>query len=346
MTHTSLNRFIYKINNSLYIPSTATYLIEILSCIQIVHIIFQTMSSSPASSQQFIINGISRNLYFLTGAFQLSENSQYASVFHPLWFLIAAYFLTHFLLFSFCLSKEHLNKNLGKLLSLLYLLHSRILFFPIQFFLLNIINLYRTESFFAEPEFYQRTGWLMGTILLAVINTAFAFSKEFILYSITKTANYYDVKTNLYHQLTIVYKLLALVLYYLGLTGISVAIKINSFVHLFTAIILMSVLYIKIPFYWFKMLHLVIINTAIILCLSFLSIIDVMTHNWQVIGGMQILIIILPSFIAKIALAQFRALFLRILNGSSILFPEHSVHFALLTPYGQNISKLISLNRL
>jgi len=333
MTHSIFTRFIYKINNSPYIPPTATFTIEILSCIQIVHIIFQTMSYSSSNSAQFIISGISRNLCFLTGAFQLSENSYYASVFHPIWFLIAAYFLAHLLLFTFavqsCLSKENMNKNLVKLISLLYLLHSRILFFPIQFFLLNIINLYRTDSFFAEPEFYQRAGWLIGTILLAVINTAFAFSREFILYSITKTANYYDVKTNLYHQITIIYKLVALILYYLCLAGISVAVKINSFLHLFTALLLMSVLYIKIPFYWFKMLHLVIINTAIILCLSFLSIIDVMTHNWQVIGGMQILIIILPSFFAKITLAQFRALFLRILNGS-VLFPEHSVHFALL----------------
>jgi len=165
---------------------------------------------------------------------------------------------------------------------------------------------------------------------MLIFHFTLAFFKEFIVYRLNHTQNYYAAKTNLYHQTTLIYKTLALVLCYFAQQDNVTVNRISALLHLFASIILLITLYIKLPFYSLKMLKMTIIMSAIAFCLSFICVIFVLSNNHHKIqGAMQILIPFLPIMGVKLAFLQFRALFMRILK-LKFRFPEHAIHFALL----------------
>ena len=325
--------FIHQINHSLHVPLTTTFLIEVFSTLQIIHLIFTSMATFAPSSQ-FIIISLNQNLKFLTGAFPLQETSIYNKILHPILIILLIYFLLHLLLFLFMtktISKHNTRppQRLIKILSWLYLIHSRILFFPIQFFLLNLTNLYSSPKDPSDVQFYQRTGWLIASIVLLVLNSTLTLCKEFIMYQINHTKNSYAVKSNLYHQTLIIYKILALILYFWGISGNSNAFKGSTILYLIFGLILKTILSAKLPFYHFQTLKLVITLTTTMLCLSIISVIFVFASHSEVTGAMHILVLLLPSLGVKLMLSQYQNLFKRILRGEFLL-TDHAIHFGLL----------------
>ena len=326
-----LQTFFYQTSTALSIPFPVAFSLEILSSLQIIHLLFFSMAQFSTNSHHFITESLSKNLYFLTGAFPLQETySIYTSLFHAIWVICLIYFLLHILAFLLIikvfLQKEQGNRTIMKILSWSYLLHSRIIFFPMQFFLLNLCKLFKSE---ANGEFYQETGWLIGSIILMTLNTALALGKEFLMYHINQTENNYSVKTNIYHQMMLIYKILALLLCFWGVTETSTAIKGSTFFHVIMSFLMVLILYIKLPFYHFKVLKLAMMLTTVTLCLSLISVIYVFGQDSEVVGGMHILLVLLPPLGIKIVFSQFRNLFKRILQGEFMVV-DHAVHYGLL----------------
>ncbi|RYE41558.1 MAG: hypothetical protein EOP48_23880, partial [Sphingobacteriales bacterium] len=150
------------------------------------------------------------------------------------------------------------------------------------------------------------------------------------MYQVIQTDDHYSVKSNSYNQVMLIYKTLALLLYFWGVTGTSTALKGSTVVHLFFGLLLMTLLYMKLPFYRFQVLKLVIILTTVKLCLSLASVIYVLSKDLEVTGGMHILIVLLPPLAVKAVLSQFRNLFKRILQGDFNRLTDHAIHFGVL----------------
>ncbi|RZK11863.1 MAG: hypothetical protein EOO43_19040, partial [Flavobacterium sp.] len=128
----------------------------------------------------------------------------------------------------------------------------------------------------------------------------------------------------------LLYKVLGLLLYFWGVAGTSSALKGSTIFHLIMTCLLLSLVYMKLPFYQLKFLKLVVILTAGMLSISFLSLIDAYVENKQVSGSMQILIILLPPLVVKGVLLQFRRLFKRILQGECMNKANYILHFGVL----------------
>ncbi len=284
---------------------------------------------SPTS--HFIITSFNKNMRYLTGAFPLEETSFADSLLHSIWIICLIYLVSHLGFLLVGIRSD--SKRLLKVLSWLYLLHSRLLFFPIQFFLLNLCDLY-TSSSKDSPNvaFYQQTGWLIGSWILLVLNTSLALCKEFLMYQVNHIEDdHYAVKTNIYHQVLLIYKIIALLLNFWGSTGASTASKGSTVFHLIMGSFLLLILFMKLPFYKFNVLRLTIILSSMILCLSGISLIYVLTaeRDSEASGGMHILVLLFPTLGIKLILSRFQSLFKRILQGE-FMVSEHAIHFGLL----------------
>ena len=296
------------------------------------HLILETMSYSIPSTQ-FFVKGFFYNIPYLTGAFRLETFSTSSNLHHAVWLIFLIYLCLAISSLLFTLGKiirnKCLDKKASKAIALFYLLHSRIFFFPIQYFLFNVMSLNRTNDPETRTNFYMRPGWMIATIALMGINNLLAILKEFMLYRVNKTKNCSDVKTNIYHQIIIVYKSIALFLAYKSQNGTEAVISTSSILHLLTAVVFFRILYTKLPFYNFQILKLNVIITSMMLCFSLTSVITAFTKNAEVLGGMQLIFSLLPLLGIKIGLSQFRLLFGKIIKGQC-KSPEHAIHYSLL----------------
>ncbi|RYE30062.1 MAG: hypothetical protein EOP48_32215, partial [Sphingobacteriales bacterium] len=195
--------------------------------------------------------------------------------------------------------------------------------------MLNLISLYSKSNLNSQDEFYTKLGWFIGTIALLALNTLLALTREFLAYKINHTQSYYDVKTNIYHQLILLNKIILLVLVCLDQMGNTSAIQASSVLQLVAAFFILASLYVRLPFYNFKMLKLTIITSSIYFSLALVAIVFVFVKNTRVEGAIHILILVLPPIVIKLVLSGFRNLFTNILR-RNFLFIEHSIHYALL----------------
>ena len=325
-----LRNFVSQMNQGFKVSSFLTITIEILSSLQIFHLIFKTISYF-SNKDHTIIHMLSSSIRFFTAGFSL-DPPQYPSIIHPIWFILASYLALHFLfLISLALCSFN-NKNLNPILkNIFYLIgvfHSRVIYFPIQFFLFALIRLYRNNSCELNDEFYCKDGWYFGTIGLCIINFLLALIKEVAFYQTVKTKDFYAAKTNLYHQIVFVYKTLILSILVTNQNS-DVTITISSVFHVLFNSGLMYILYIRLPFYRFKVLKTIVVTTTMSFYLSITSILQVCIKNSDFRNSIQIILLLLPMLGVKVILSIFKALFEKILR-NKLQSPDYAIHFGLL----------------
>ena len=323
--------FIPSVTQSIKFSAIFAVILEFISGFQIIHIILKTISHF-AVENLFLLKIVSKTTQFFTVGFAISNYTQQKGIINTIWICSALYmlillFLT-LTLFLLHLRKKILSQSLIKILSVLLILHSKILFFPIQSFLLSLINFYQDTSCRLITELYCQIGWFVGTVCLCILNFLLAFVKEFIFYQHLKSKDFYACKTNRYHQALILYKLGAL-LVLLENENLDYLLKANSIFLVVFNSGLLYILYTKLPFYKFSILRITTIMSASSLSLSILSVIQAFVTNSQIQNGIQMIIPIVPFIGAKVGLLMLKRLFEHILKIKS-LSPEYAVHFGLL----------------
>lgn len=191
--------------------------------------------SFTATLQQFILISLVKNIRFLTAAFEINPVSSYNILIETFWGISAAYLIGFILLNSFVFHKvlwqKRIDTRLLKITANLYIVHARVLFFPIQFLFSAIISLYNTPSANQSEAFYQKIGWLILTIIFSPLNFSLVFIKEFLLYKCTHVhGDSYAAKNNLRHQLIFFYKGAMLTVFYFNQDEL-IGMRIGSFFH-------------------------------------------------------------------------------------------------------------------
>jgi len=332
MSLSFFHQLIFQTNQHLCLSLPSAILIEIFSSLQLIHLILETMAFSNPSAQYFIQGFLKASSYF-TGSFRLYASSRYKSLYHPIWIIIMIYLIFFIWLFVFSLGvlarKKQLSKRFLKIFGFCHLLHSRILFFPIQYFLYSLMTLHDEETSTTEEMFFEKNGWFIGSVIMIIMNNVLSIMKEFMFVQSNKTNNFYDCKMNIYHRITLVYKSITLFLTYENQLNVKETVYVTSVIHFLTSVILLGVLCTKLPFYRFQMMKTTIIFTSIKLSFSFICLLEAFTQDSEVLNGLQLLFVLLPVFVIKINLSLFKKLNERIIKGW-YKSPEHAIHFALI----------------
>ena len=306
-----------------------TLTIEVLSSLQIIYLVLQIMINSMASHETTFIQQY-KGISLLTSFLNLHDSSYYGDPLLFIWILCGIYLALHVIILVStllylrrrqCVGKKHLERmHIG------YILHSRILFFIIQIFLFSFIE--SASQISSGESFTVRTIWIVFTILLLIINLGLALLKEFMLYQTMKEKNTYAGKNNYYHQITLIYKTIALLPTFYG-NSEGVCLKLNSVLHMLFTIALLYVLFKTLPFYEFLTLKTAMIMTTIILSGSLVSVLTVFITDINFQRSMHFFAPILPVFMVKIVLSRFELLLSKILRGE-FTTPEYAIHYALL----------------
>ena len=306
-----------------------TLTIEVLSSLQIIYLILQIMINSMTSHETTFIQQY-KGISLLTSFLNLYDSSYYGDSLLFIWILCVIYLALHvialvstllYLRRSQCIGKNYLERmHIG------YILHSRILFFIIQIFLFSFIE--SASRISSGESFAVRAIWIVFTILLLIINLSLALLKEFMFYQTMKGKKTYAGKNNYYHQIVLIYKMIALLLAFYD-NSEEVVLKLNSVLHVLFTIAMLYVLFKTLPFYEFLVLKTAMIVTAIILSGSLVSVLTVFITNIYFRRSMYFFGSILPVFMVKIVLSRFELLLSKILRGE-FTTPEYAIHYALL----------------
>ena len=305
--------------------------IEVISSLQIIQGIFRAMKNMKIHNQT-IIRGMFRNIAYITGSFEFQSISCTSELSDPIWALCMCYLGFHILLaitiIYMKLSKKLLHNSFLKFSGYLYLAHSRIGFFVVQSLLLGIQSACNSNTDSTQNSRYNGRNWLGVTIVLSIINFALALIPETLLCHLGSRRSAYAVKTNLYHGIVLLYKVLSLVLSDFDQSLTSVPQVIAS-IHLLVSSALVQIVYTKLPFMNFKILKMITILSAVILSLSFNLFLQSLTSNNDFHDGLQVCIVILPILTVKVMLSITRNLFERIIKSNS-RNSSYAIHHALI----------------
>jgi len=298
---------------------------------------------------QVLLKGFLQALPYFTGAFDLNNYYRSEKLMCIIWAIIIGYLILHLLLFMFVLSSKLIGKNhnqrIIRFMGILYLLHARVLFFPINFFFMNIAILWGNRNLSISKPFYSETGIFIVTVFGVILNSSFAILKEFILYQTNMSRCAYAAKTNIYSQIIIVNKILGTFLYLLTENNDSVAIiDFSLIIYLLFSLLMLYVLYVQLPFYKLSVLKISVIMNALIISFALLSLIQAFVTNVRVLGGTQVFFFLLPVLLIKGIFIQFKILFEKILKGS-FRSPGHGIQFALLLVEFLNENNKISSSK-
>ena len=208
---------IFCINNSLNISLPIATLVEVISGLQIIQLIFQTIYQNTVHSR-LVLTALHRNIAFIAGAFETTQIQLVDSLIAFGWIISVIYLGLHILLVIYILSKAFRDQKTQstisqKFLGISYLVHSRIIFFLIQTFLYVLASQYKNNKYSIKRVFYYDYGWLTITVMSLVVNFTLAITSELCLYQTTSNPRHsLSVKMNLYHQTTLFYKALMLLL--------------------------------------------------------------------------------------------------------------------------------------
>ena len=249
------------------------------------------------------------------------------------WSLCAIYLVLQTISLAYAffngIHKRDLSHPISRFLATWYLLHSRVIFFHIQKFLTKIINQDENGSEYPlNAQLTSKNAWLAASVVLTILNLSPALIKELLFAQTINETNPYASKTNVYHSIVLMYKILAIFVPIFN-SDLAIASKCGSMLHLVFSVSLVYVLCSKMPFYKFKVLKATVIMTAIFLSLSITLIVQVFAENKQVGNSSQVLLVLLPILMVKIFLSTFKILFDRIIN-TKLTSAENAIHFALL----------------
>jgi len=324
-----IQRSISQGTNSLRVPSSVAVVFEIISGLQIIHLILKTMTQYNENSDKdfFLVGLVNYALSYLGEISPIDLFKEPNSLLMLIWIFFAVYFVIHLimlawlLIFGYIRPKENYPKLL-RFMSWAYLVHSRLVFFVAHFFVLGLINSYNNCSIEGNTSFYCQTAWFVPTVLLCILNVGIALIKELVLYQVLKNKDSYAVKNNLFHQITLLYKGIIIILYFLIQDNTSRG-QVCAIMNIVFVILLLMTNYMKFPFYNVKVLKASIAITGGILSFSVLAMLQILGVDKIVLDIIWAAVI--PLFV-KCSLLVFEIFSNRIIKGE-FNSPEKALYF-------------------
>ena len=278
----------------------------------------------------FILAALYRCLGFFTKVFQVSKDYSFNTFILPIWIFCAVYVFLHGLIIGLLILSSvfqmKLNKKIARVLASVYLIHGRLLFFPIQVFLLALSNNYKDND--TEDARHYRSEFKVISILICILNNAFALFIEFTMYQITQGKNTYAAKSNSFHQVVIIHKTIVIIFAFVT-SSRNVLEPLNSTFHLFFTCILVYIITKKLPFYDLRILKTLIILNTVTFTLSCVSFLQAVITNMEILDSLCFFLLMFPIFGVKIAFSIYRALFKKILT-SKHFTPEYAIQYVLI----------------
>ena len=301
------------------------YTIEFLSNIQILFIVAQTIlnsSSKGSSSLKFIPETISVIGEFIVLHVLRTQNVTFLSF---MWSISIAYLIFYITLQIVIIlyPKRQSDTRLMKLMSSLQLIHSRLIFFAIHYLFTQLISLNRNCKSNQGSYFYCGKPWLASTIIFCILNILLATMREFFLFSLHKNKSISGIKSNIYHQIILLHKVLA-ILYCFLIQDPHTRLLLSSATSILLTTICLVKLFHKVPFYNKQLFQVNAAMTGINFALSVVSFFAVFAIDQHILF---LIWIILNPLISKTLTICCQNLFSRILHGE-YRSPEETLQYA------------------
>ena len=325
----TLEKVICNILDNIRLSVALALVIEFFSSLQIIHFIMK--ATFPHEHYHHLsLTRVLTDLTSLFGTFELLSISENNSTLMLLWFVLAIYLLIYVGIFAAAVILEAkgmstVNQKLLKILGLLTLVHSKIVFLPIQYFFAKIIKLYTGCLFQGSNHFYCSKTYFGLSFVFLTISFLLTLAQEVWIYQITKNKNASAVKSNLIQQLKFLHKNTAILIYIFSLKE-SYIMLASAAINFILALAYLYILYIKLPFYNIKVLKMSIAMSATMLSLSIISVIRTLLKRLVLI---DILIVILVPMFIKMSQTYINIIFERIIRGE-FKSPEYAIHFSIL----------------
>ena len=338
---------IYHLNTKFNLSVATLVIIEVLSSLQILQAPLRALFQSAASYKSVAI-GFYKDISFITGIINTDNFTITDQLLQATWGCIVVYFVLHLLTIItvtlyYGLYKRIVNKKVLNAINISYLFHSRIAFFLTQAFFFLFLELFSKVRNSSNNSILYQNSWFIMTVILSVFNVILAFIKEFILYQFSKGKDFTGIKTNLYHQIALVYKTISLILSFFNQDSTTV-MRVSSIVNIFLSTALVYILYSRLPFYNLTVLRTTTIMTAVILSCSTMSILNTFVKDKTVLNGLQVFFFLFPILMIKIFLSILKIAFQRILKGSS-KSPAQVLHLAILIELASEDEQFSSQSR-
>ncbi len=218
-------------------------------------------------------------------------------------------------------------------LSLLSLVHSRVLFYPFHFFYLQIIN-NKSDDETEINEFVTSKIVIAFTAIMMIINFSFALAKELFFFQVIKSKNAYCAKNNSHSSLLFFYKALLPILMVFISDGQGKSILI-AVISIALSLVALSNIYIRLPFYKISLLKCSYTLLSLNLTISILG---------SDIKRTEILLIICSALVIKIFNLHLNSKFDKIMAGN-FSNAEQAIHYPLLlkqfTSTGLNLKQRV-----
>ena len=316
----SKSNFFSECTRSNKFPFSLALALEILSNLQIIYLILKTILNKNkdflfpllASIRNVILFSKEKDAYGL-----LDDNHE---VMLAIWIISTCYLILHLGLMAYvilCQSLPSLPKpqrglSLSQIISTALLIHSRLIFFPLHYFLLGVTS--KSMSCTIENNTFFACGekWFSLTLILTLINIGLAGMKEWFLYQVgTNTKDAYAVKNNLHHKIGFLHKMTG-ISFYILIKNQDRCIQMTLALNLLLLLTSLLILFIKLPFHSIPILKISIIANGISIALSLFSIFNLIGLNHHLLDFAWIL---LTSLLIKALLVTFNKKSQRILNG-------------------------------
>ena len=336
---------LYHLNTKFDLPITTLVVFEVLSSLQILQAPLRAVFQSAASYKSVAI-GFYKDISFITGIINTNNFTITDQLLQPIWSCIVVYFALHLLIIITIILyyghfKRRANKRIMNAVNISYLFHSRIAFFLIQAFFFLFLESFTDVRNSSNHKILYQSSWFIITVILSVFNVTLAFVKEFILYQFSKAKNFTGIKTNLYHQIALVYKTVSLILSFFDQKK---AMEVNSIISLFLSMALVYILYSRLPFYNLTVLKTTTVMTAIILSCSTMFFLNIFVTDRTALNGLQVFFFLFPLLMIKILLSILKIAFQRILKGGS-KSPAQVLHLAILIELASEEEQFSSRSR-
>ena len=325
----SIQEFIQKISQNQRFSLPFAFLIEAISALQVLHLILKTTFTSKLHSI-FTFSGFTRDVTSYTGATIQFDSLTANTSIQVVWFVLNAYLILHIILFivgTVAQGHKEFRKVIKpiRVLSIAYILHSRLFFFPIQYFFLGVIRSYINCSIDQSNLLYCQDLWIGLTIVSCLLNTLITVLIELFIYDINKFKNTYAANSNIFHQIVLLHKALALLVYFLFPKDNYVS-SVEAAIHALLTTESFAVIYIKLPFYQIKLMKFRVALIGGTLASSLVLILKACSIDSNLL---EITWMMLNVLFIKSSLTIFNNLIVSIMRGG-IETPEKAIQFCLL----------------
>ncbi len=277
----------------------------------------------PSSENIFTWFERFRTILLMPSFFELSDHFNSGYWTRSIWICFVTYIFLYTLALAVVgvlIKKQKQILLISKVLTILSLVHSRLLFFPMGIFFLQVI-----QFSINNQDFFANIGVLGLSWGCSVINFVLALVKEFLCYRIDKDKNSYGSKTNFQQKATVLFKGTSIMLF-LSYTGTQLTFRAIIITGIIYCIVSIYMLYSRIPYYNLTLMQYAYTLASFVLSFALFALLNTINISDKI--AIPVLFVSIP-FLAIFLRSKQKILFEKILSGD-FGTAERAIHLPIL----------------